>query len=250
MEPADRDWVSTYVFTGTKGSSGTLAAPIKLWNYPPPVRDSISSKPDPSAYVLRRLCLWMPRRVYKLDFKCCKESCGKSLKSNGIYNKIRLVLDISDYYYMVTDYIICPCGFTVLGWDSRILKQLPYGIRVKFPALLTYRYACDSTVISLLKSRTVGNSPSALHNTLVELHSEAWLKKNSRYLFDCQRHKARLALVRNEWPSYDKADSFRILPTSKWFLAAFARDIWSRLDSLKASITSVFGTVLKIDSTK
>ncbi|XP_057300249.1 uncharacterized protein LOC130630686 [Hydractinia symbiolongicarpus] len=246
MAPADRHWVAKHLFCGT----GTLATPVRLWNYPPAVNFAIASKPKPESYFLRRIYLWMPRRMFTFDFKCCKESCNRSLKSNGIYNKIRLVLDVTEYYYLATEYLICSCGFTVLAWDNRILNQLPYGIRVKFPALLTYKYACDSKVISLLKSRTLGNSPTALHNTLVELHSESWIRKNVQYLFDCQKHRKRLAFHQNQIPSYDVADSFRVLPQSKWFLAAFARDVWSRMDSVKAAITSVFGVVLKIDSTK
>ena len=49
---------------------------------------------------------------------------------------------------------------------------------------------------------------------------------------------------------YAKADTFRVLPNSKWFLAAYARDVWGRLDTCKSCVTSVFGEILKIDSTK
>ena len=35
-----------------------------------------------------------------------------------------------------------------------------------------------------------------------------------------------------------------------WFLTAYVRDVWSRLPALQASVTSTFGAILKIDSTK
>ena len=35
-----------------------------------------------------------------------------------------------------------------------------------------------------------------------------------------------------------------------WFLTAYVCDVWSRLSTLQASVTSTFGTILKIDSTK
>ena len=38
--------------------------------------------------------------------------------------------------------------------------------------------------------------------------------------------------------------------SAKWFLAAYVRDVWSRLPALKDAVTSTFGTILKIDSTK
>ena len=40
------------------------------------------------------------------------------------------------------------------------------------------------------------------------------------------------------------------LNACRWFLAAYVRDVWERLPQLLAAATSVYGTVLKIDSTK
>ena len=49
---------------------------------------------------------------------------------------------------------------------------------------------------------------------------------------------------------YRESSQFQPLPTSKWFLAVYVRDVWSRLPILLAAATYVYGTVLKIDSTK
>ncbi len=35
-----------------------------------------------------------------------------------------------------------------------------------------------------------------------------------------------------------------------WFLAAYVREVWSRLPALLAASTSIHGSILKIDSTK
>ncbi|KAL1277025.1 hypothetical protein QQF64_023698 [Cirrhinus molitorella] len=40
------------------------------------------------------------------------------------------------------------------------------------------------------------------------------------------------------------------IPTSRWLLSVYGRDILSRIDHIKASITSIFGNILKMDSTK
>ena len=40
------------------------------------------------------------------------------------------------------------------------------------------------------------------------------------------------------------------VPKGPWFLAVYVRDVLSRLDEVKAKITSTFGSVLKMDSTK
>ena len=142
------------------------------------------------------------------------------------------------------------CKSTFIAWDARILDQLPYPVRLKFPAVLTYKYACDYSVISLLRSRTLGNSPTALHNNLHELHSECWLRKHAEYLRNCVQHADGLSSLHLPSQKYDTADEFKAVPSPKWFLACYARDVWTRLESLKASITSVFGEILKIDGTK
>lgn len=251
MTAADCRWVSKHVFVDQVSSVGNLRQPLKIWNYPPPVPMEVKGKPDPSDYFLRRLCLWMPRRIFKFDFKCVRPGCHKSLTSKGIYNKVRLVLDIKDYFYLATENLKCTCGLTtILAWDNRLLNQLPFAIRNQFPALLTYRYACDRSVITFLKSRTLGNSSHALHNTLLELHSEKWMADNLRYLNDCRRHQSGLKLVKKQPPKYEEAEPFKVIPTSRWLLSAFASDVWCRRESLKATVTSTFGTILKIDSTK
>lgn len=40
------------------------------------------------------------------------------------------------------------------------------------------------------------------------------------------------------------------IPTSRWLLSVYGRDIITRIDHIKASITSIFGSILKLDSTK
>lgn len=40
------------------------------------------------------------------------------------------------------------------------------------------------------------------------------------------------------------------VPTSRWLLSVYGRDIISRMDHIKATITSTFGSILKMDSTK
>ena len=72
---------------------------------------------------------------------------------------------------------------------ARILSQLTDSIRAYFPAISTRKYACDVSVTTLLRSRTLGNSPTALQNEILEVHSGEWLRKQLSYLSDCKRHK-------------------------------------------------------------
>lgn len=130
------------------------------------------------------------------------------------------------------------------------MDQLPDDLRIRFPVVLTRKFACDKAVVSLMHARTAGNSPTALCGDIHQLHSEEWMQRTVTYLSDCPRHKKMLAGMKCVSLTYNNPPSFKMPPTYKWFLAVYVRDVWSRLPTLKASLTSVYGSILKIDSTK
>ena len=70
------------------------------------------------------------------------------------------------------------------------MNQLVDAKRAHFPAVLTYKKACDWSVITMLRGRTLGNSSSALRNSILEIHSEEWLRKNLIYPNDCKTHRS------------------------------------------------------------
>lgn len=204
--------------------------------------------PVPSSYVKKRFFLWMPRKMFGFQFLC--DVCKKPLRSKGLYGNVRLVLDGKSYYYLATEYMNCTCGVSFQAWDKRMLDQLPYATKCKFPVALTYKYAVDKLLITILRSRTLGNSTSAFRNNILELHSEEWLQKMTNYLQDCIRHRDGIASMMSSPPTYQPVQEFKAIPTAQWFLSTYARDVMSRMDSLKGTITSAFGEVLKVDSTK
>ena len=155
-------------------------------------------------------------------------------------------------YLYLGEYMDCgQCMGTFLAWDQRMLQQLTDGMRCRFPVILTHKFACDTAVVTLMRARTTGNTPTAMRNNLHELHSEEWLKKQLAYLAECQQHQRGLAsLFSTQATTYDQPASFSRFPTPRWFLAVYVRDVWSRRDTLLAEATSVHGNILKIDSTK
>ena len=70
-----------------------------------------------------------------------------------------------------------------------ILSQLTESRLALFPAILTYKCACDVAVVSILRGRTRGNSPNALRNQVLEIHSEEWMRNQLRYLDDWRRYR-------------------------------------------------------------
>ncbi len=110
-----------------------------------------------------------------------------------------------------------------------------------------YRYACDIRVIRFLRERNLGNSPSRLVRQLRENHSEEWLKRVCRYLGACSDFAVQPSLHPVKFQDPPKPVA---VPSHRWMLAVYGRDILSRIDQIKASITSTFGNILKMDSTK
>lgn len=223
-----------------------------MWWYPPPPPgpDSRATTAEGS-YFRKRLFLWMPRKMWAFRFDCPKCTPKVELTSKGLYNRVRNVVDIKDQYYLATEYLECNhCKGTFISYDSRLQEQLPEHIRVRFQIVLTRKFACDISVVAMMRSRTLGNSPTALCNNVRELHTDEWMRLSLCYLTDCQRHKKKLDSLKLSPCSYNPSPPFKSPPTPKWFLAIYIRDVWARLPWLKASATSVYGTVLKIDSTK
>ncbi len=116
--------------------------------------------------------------------------------------------------------------------------------------ILTYRYACDVRVIRLLRQRGLGNSATQLQKKLTEQHSEQWLGRTIQYLNDCKHFREAFKVGLIACPKFEDPPDFIQVPTYKWFLTAYAQDILPRMEEIKSGITSIFGKILKMDSTK
>ena len=80
--------------------------------------------------------------------------------------------------------------------------------------------------------------------------------KNNGYnilpiIWQIVRHSWRLANDNWFWPqSLMRHQSLPTLPKAGWLVTVYCRDVLSRVEEVKAYITSTFGSVLKINSTK
>ncbi len=136
----------------------------------------------------------MPRPVLEIERGVQQSSCG--VRCN-IYDctswqvSTRHVCILQCVVYILAgEYMGCrECKGTYISWDERILTQLSAGTRQLFPVVLTRKYACDRAIFSLLRGHTLGNSPTALRNRLLEMHSEEWVRSQLKYLSDCCFHK-------------------------------------------------------------
>lgn len=116
------------------------------------------------------------------------------------------------------------------------------------PNIFEYcRYACDIRVIRFLRERGLGNGPVRLIGQLRENHSEEWLKKVARYTQECKAFTRSCCLIP---PKFEEPPKPVALPSFKWLLVVYSQDILNRLEDIKAGITSTYGSILKLDSTR
>ncbi|XP_053724454.1 uncharacterized protein LOC128760806 isoform X1 [Synchiropus splendidus] len=236
-----QDWVGRALFCQMDSGKSVLKKDLRLWWYPPGPRPIYSQPPTTShPFFQQPFFLWMPYKMWAYPLKC--PTCKASLRAAGLYKTVRRVLDRHSWYFMGTEYLECyTCRKKVAGWSQAILEQLDLSHRMDFPAVLTYRLACDKTLINALKERTLGNSATRLHATLVEEHTTAWIHRTKKYLSMLQKLE-----VRQSQPFPE----MHPVPGVSWLIGVYVRDAISRLPETKARITSVFGTILKMVSTK
>ena len=106
-------------------------------------------------------------------------------------------------------------------------------------------------VVGLLRQRTLGNSSTKVCNQVGEQHSEFYMKRLLRFLQAREPFhvKAASSLFTIAAPNKE-LPPITPVPKGPWFLSVYVRDVLSRLDEVKAKITSTFGSILKMDSTK
>ncbi|TKS65157.1 hypothetical protein D9C73_028123 [Collichthys lucidus] len=246
LTAGQQDWIGRVLFTRDSSGRSRLTSELNLWWYPPQARPIYNQPPaSPDPFFARRLFLWMLHRIWRLQLTCPQPLCTGSLTKAGLYRTIRRVLDVDGWYLMVTEYLECRrCKKKVGGWSQGIIRQLPPTYSCQFPAVLTYKLSCDLRVVAQLRSRTLGNSANRLCNTLREQHTDAWMRRAIGYLGVCEQF---LALGGRRFPPPPQMPP---VPSPIWLLTVYGYDVLTRLDESKARITSTFGSILKMDSTK
>ena len=104
----DHWWVSSALFkTSVKRKPVFDSSKVnKLWYYPPQPSIIPNQRPSVARYFAQKLLLWMPRKMWQVQFHCPHPECEKTfLTSAGIYSRVRQVLDIDGYYSLASEYL-------------------------------------------------------------------------------------------------------------------------------------------------
>jgi len=109
---------------------------------------------------------------------------------------------------------------------------------------VTCRYACNMKVVRLVRERSIGNSVTQTCTKLHEQHEEKWLERGVQYMNTCVPFAEQSGCAPSPLPQPP------VLPQPRWLMSVYLRDLMSRMDDVKAKLTSTFGSILKMDSTK
>ncbi|KAL7401062.1 hypothetical protein ABVT39_022271 [Epinephelus coioides] len=252
LPSADQEWIARALFVKDQTGRPVLSPRLQLWYHPPGPRLVYNQRPSsPDAFFQRPFFLWAPYRMWQYHLKC--PTCGHKLTGGGIYKTVRRVLDLDGWYCMGTEYLECRyCGKKLAAWSECVRKQLDFDHQLLFPAVLTYRLSCDKKVLAQLKGRTLGNSVSRLHSLLEEQHTAEWMRRCIHYLNTCRRFEVPGVQMPPpaDMPSPADVPKMEAVPSCSWLLSTYARDAFTRIEELRAKVTSTFGTILKMDSSK
>lgn len=102
-------------------------------------------------------------------------------------------------------------------------------------------------MIRLLRERGLGNSPTRVLKQLRENHTEEWLNRVARYTKECKDFLQQPGLLPTVFPEPPPP---AVVPSCKWLLSVYSQDILTRMEDIRARITSVYGSILNMDSTK
>ncbi|XP_051928348.1 uncharacterized protein LOC127604952 [Hippocampus zosterae] len=248
LPESEHAWVGRALFERTAGGRAVLTTNLKLWWEPPSPPAYLTQPPASNRQFFHsKFFLWAAYKMWGVKLACPGSGCGHDRLTGGggvLYRTVRRVLDLRGWYFMGTESLEClKCNRKFSAWEESIRKQLHISKQLLFPAILTYQLACDKAVISLMRTRSLGNSATLLRRVLMEIHSEEWMARCTSYL-------SILTQLGVPVSGRDEIPPMRPLPLVPWFLAAYVRDVIPRLEDNKGRLSSIFGNILMMDSTK
>ncbi|KAJ7360212.1 hypothetical protein OS493_016838 [Desmophyllum pertusum] len=228
LPEVDHQWVSKALckWSATGKPEIAYSQVNKLWRHPPEPHLSSQIPPKADRYFSQRLFLWLPKKLCRYHLVCPNSTCNNhELTSAGLYPVIHQVLDVDSVYNMVSEYLEC----------SNCKKK----------------YARDVRVIRMMRDRGLGNDPHKLYKGIVEQHNERYLQQTIAYRTQCKvfADASARGLVHRPTCMLSQPPAMCPVPKLQWLQNVYCQDVLQHVDEVKASITSVFGKILKMDST-
>ncbi|KAK7926306.1 hypothetical protein WMY93_008616 [Mugilogobius chulae] len=250
LPKVDQFWISDSLFRWSEYNLPELD-PAKIdqqWQYPP--QPSYGSSHDSNSvpalhhFFGHPLFLWMPLTQLKKNLFCpqCKNT---KLTHAGLHQELKQVFGYDDFYYLATELLSCvSCKQTFIAWSDSVVSQLDFAYRLQFPCLLTETLGCDNKVVCLIRQRGF-EILERTEKLLREQYEEGWIRKQLQFTTAIKSSAGAVSFDDRDMPT-----TMPSFPKHAWFMQVYIQDALSRMEEIKASITSLFGQVLAIDTSK
>ena len=78
--------------------------------------------------------VWMPHQMWNIELLCAHcTSPRRSLSSKGVYNHVRLIMDVKDYYYTAAECMYCASSLGIAGLSTNCLKTISDYFQLSLP---------------------------------------------------------------------------------------------------------------------
>ncbi|TWW53092.1 hypothetical protein D4764_0263750 [Takifugu flavidus] len=210
MPQQDHKWVSSALFRVGSGGKLELRDQLQLWYYPPQPSLVYHQAPTPCRFFAQSLLLWMPYRLWKVRLLCLKPACNGHPLASG-------------------------------GLHRRVRQVLDVD--------RYYNLVTETLICTKCRTSQLSWSQAILQQLDLEHRSEFRVILTRRYACDIRVIRQLRERGLGNSPS-------RIIlqlkenHSEEWLQRVARQDILNRLEDIKAKITSVYGCILKMDSTK
>ncbi|KAL2083534.1 hypothetical protein ACEWY4_021307 [Coilia grayii] len=216
------------------------------------------SVPSADAFFRHRVFFWRPVGVWRYSVRCTRPDCpARDNKKAFLYRcgyskTVRHICDVRGWYSMLTEVLACnTCRKAAKESDERAIE--PRGV--------------DKAVIHLMRDRTEGNTMAKVWRQIQESHCEEYLQRKDLYTtLLCQYNQPgknkfliSLAAKGREMSThtrrilsgqFQRPPPRRKLPTPQLLRRSFLVAEAENIEDYRTQIISIFGKVLKYDSTK
>lgn len=140
------------------------------------------------------------------------------------------------------------------GYDSEVIRQLPYHVQSDFPALLTHKSGISIMLVDLLRplmQNSVG--PGRLHKTLQEMHHLRYDKLQYQYLAAAYSHKSNNSFGNGKAAEFsefhDKKGYNGSVPSASYIGYVYTSYMDNIKDRVDSEMMKLGGIILKGDHT-
>lgn len=146
--------------------------------------------------------------------------------------------------------------YTFMGYDSRCIESLPYGLGREFPALLTHKMGMDLKLVAMMRCLfNHGLRPTQFQNGLAEMHSleytRRYLKRENEIAMQKKRIGRRQTDIPESQPFGDFADGNgygACVPTAKYIKTVYLQNFAEIEKYLDAEVKKRGAEHLSIDA--